>query len=82
MKDVFSKFHQCEQELEYKQVPQRSSAHGLKTGTPFVMNAKISNWDETFKELFDFNAMYILRYLQSNKPPIPEGGLKKCTSLD
>jgi hypothetical protein len=57
MNNVFSE-HQCEEELEYKDVAQNSTAH-KQAALPLVSNTnqkrKHSSWDERFKELVDFN---------------------------
>eukprot|EP00978_Attheya_sp_CCMP212_P045351 scaffold343173_cov55-Attheya_sp.AAC.3 len=48
---------QCEEEVEYEEVAQNSTAHG-PAAIPFVLNykkkRKYPGWDENFKELVDF----------------------------
>eukprot|EP00978_Attheya_sp_CCMP212_P011572 scaffold28638_cov38-Attheya_sp.AAC.1 len=59
MNDVFSEL-QREEELEYEEIAQNSTAHG-SAAIPFAFNnkkgRKRQSWDENFKDLVDFKAI-------------------------
>eukprot|EP00978_Attheya_sp_CCMP212_P030017 scaffold108921_cov41-Attheya_sp.AAC.1 len=59
MNNVFSELP-CEEELEYEEVAQNSTAHGpaaMRFGLNKKEKRKYASWDERFKELVDFKAI-------------------------